>query len=834
MAKQRGSWLKRSGIRFLSVLTLCLLLISNIQVSEAARATVAPEITSSAVATPNPVDAGSTATITADVKSSTDLTALIDVEIYDPAGNRAHAQVYDNQSLKAEDTWTQTFDWAVPATADPGTYTIHIGVFSAGWGTQYDWNWAAGSVTVNGTTAPPPATTYESTATVTPDTAFYGETVNIAASVTGSVTSTVHVDVEVYSPTGAKVHQQVFADQTLEGGVAYSFPVAWVVPDGAAEGTYTVDIGLFSTDWSENPHWHSAAAAFAVTAAGTEPPPAPASFNVVATASPDPIMAGNKLTIATTVTAGSDSNILLDVEVYDAQGVKVFQNYWDNQTLTAGVEKTYTTYWQIPAAHAAGTYTISVGIFGPGWGDYYDWQSGLDSFVIELNPDPTAPPPLPPAPATLPAKPAALPDYFSLGVTAGSGNNGILGWMPNSGVNWDYAYQYLTGGVNTGEGWATWGGNPYWALDYAKAADQRGYMSVFTYYQLLHSTGPGDAYPETEEDLAHLNDPVLMKAYFEDFIKLMKQIGNGTHDGVQGFGKPIIVHVEPDLTAYAQQAVLDNSRCYGYCIGEGNDPALLKASVASSGVPEVAGFPDTYQGYQWAMLHIRDLYAPNAVMATHVSGWTTLYDIGGDTSPGLDAAGLGQIAGEFAARSGTRDVPAGSSTYDLIFNDVGDHDAGYYKYAGGKQNAFWDRTNRVFPNFYRWEEYMGNIVSTAGKRAMIWQIPIGNQVMRTMNNTYGHYQDNRVEYFMAHMDELARQGIIGLLFGRGNYGSTTHWNEQQDTPDPFNPDPVCTTDGMGTGETICNDQVAVYTDDDGGYLRITAQEYYANGTFPLP
>src|SRR3954451_25245647 len=66
--------------------------------------------------------------------------------------------------------------------------------------------------------------------------------------------------------------------------------------------------------------------------------------------------------------------------------------------------------------------------------------------------------------------PAGLPNHFGVGLTANPTEAGIYGWMPQSGVPWDYAYQYLAGGVNTGHGWETWNPNGQFALWYAQGA----------------------------------------------------------------------------------------------------------------------------------------------------------------------------------------------------------------------------------------------------------------------------------------------------------------------------------------------------------------------------
>ena len=179
-------------------------------------------------------------------------------------------------------------------------------------------------------------------------------------------------------------------------------------------------------------------------------------------------------------------------------------------------------------------------------------------------------------------------------------------------------------------------------------------------------------------------------------------------------------------------------------------------------------------------MHLRDLYAPNVKLAFHVSNWATWRDIGSDTDPNLDPVAQGNLAGSFAAASGVSSAPAGTSTYDLVFNDVSDRDAGYYKYVVGRPHAFWDRLNVSLPNFVRWERYLGAITATTGRTAMVWQVPLGNQWAASENNTDGHYQDNRAEYFFGHVNELANVGVIGVLFGRGNGGSTTNTDDKGD------------------------------------------------------
>jgi hypothetical protein len=112
---------------------------------------------------------------------------------------------------------------------------------------------------------------------------------------------------------------------------------------------------------------------------------------------------------------------------------------------------------------------------------------------------------------------------------------------------------------------------------------------------------------------------------------------------------------------------------------------------------------------------------------------------------------------------------------------------------------------------------------------IVWQVPEGNQYFDTENNTNGHYQDNRAEYFFGHIAELSGVGIIGVLFGAGNGGSTVQYDGTNDGT--TNPASFCTGDGLSSGQ-ICNNHTSTVSDDDGGYIRMQAQQYYGSGGPP--
>jgi hypothetical protein len=414
--------------------------------------------------------------------------------------------------------------------------------------------------------------------------------------------------------------------------------------------------------------------------------------------------------------------------------------------------------------------------------------------------------------------PPQLPNHLGIGVSADLGAQGLGGWVPDTHIPFDYVYQYLAGGVNTNQGWQTWNSNASFPLIYASEAATQHHIPVFSYYMIKQSKLPCSC-GEAQGDLTKLNDRAVMAAYFDDFRTLMQRLGPGTWTGVKGFGGTVIVQVEPDLSAYAEQAVLKSGACYGFCSGVGNDPSLLNAAVSSTGLADVRGFPDTYLGFNEALLHLRDLYAPNVLLAFHESSWSTGESIGVSSSGSLDASRLGQIAGSFAALSGVDRISARVSTYNLVFTDVADHDA---QVTG----IWWDPTNRHLPDFVQWEQYVAASVAVFRRPVFVWQVPLGNQWFDTENGSYGHTQDNRIQYFFAHPEQLVNAGIAAVLYGAGNAGSTTSGDSQHDGV--TNPAPTChTLHGVET----CADHRSMYPDDDGGYLRVQSTVYYEH---PVP
>jgi hypothetical protein len=504
---------------------------------------------------------------------------------------------------------------------------------------------------------------------------------------------------------------------------------------------------------------------------------AQAAFNTTsATAAPATASPGQTVALSTSVkSSATANNMIIDLELYTSAGQKVGQSYYQGQNFTSGQTRPYSYSYKIPSGTASGRYTLMVGVFTAGWSSDVYWNSSAASFTVTSGS----------TGSTGPA-PAGLPGTFFIGLAVAPSSQ-QESWVSGSGVPWAMCYQYISSGVLPSQSWVTtWGTN--FAYNYAVSAHTLGCIPELTYYQIVPTIGTEGAAAESSA----LNNASTMINYYKDFTALLKQLHQ--------YGGAAVVHVEPDMFGYLEQL-------------NGN-PALINASVASSGNADIAAYPNTVAGFGQALLHLRDLYAPNVIMAAHVSTW--MWDLSTDAS--LNVA---QIAKNDAA------FMTGLGNWDLFFTDVADRDAAYYQFVEGDGGAhWWDATNQKYPNFTRLNTWAAAFTSAAKKRLVIWQIPIGNTVMDTCNNTNFHYQDNREQYWLSNypnnqaISELAQAGVIGLLFGAGNSGTTQNYD--------------AAGDGITNPKAINgNSSVAAYPDDDGGLLRLHVGNYYRSGAVPL-
>ncbi len=390
----------------------------------------------------------------------------------------------------------------------------------------------------------------------------------------------------------------------------------------------------------------------------------------------------------------------------------------------------------------------------------------------------------------LPPLPAGWPATLQLGMSDGPGGAAAM----KATAAFDFRYQYLAGGVNTGNGWATWNANGAFVTYYIQESIANNITPVFTYYQMRQSS-PGDAEAEATGVYDNTQNTATMTSYWND-LKLFFQRAGAFPNA------KTVLHMEPDFWGYMQQRSTND------------DAATVPAKVAATGMPELAGLPDNVSGFARAVVKLRDLYASNVIVAYHMSGWGTNHDITYEnpSDTNVDA---------YAVRSGNF-YNSLHANFDIAFTDQADRDAAFKQYIYGDGGASWWDSE----DYRRSVLYLARFVAVAQKRVVIWQIPYGNTKMRAVNNTWGHYQDNHVEWLLddpprTHLTDYANAGVVAFMFGGGAGGTT------------------CACDAQGDGVTNpapINGNVAISlnADDDGGYFRSKASAYYTAGAIVLP
>lgn len=353
-----------------------------------------------------------------------------------------------------------------------------------------------------------------------------------------------------------------------------------------------------------------------------------------------------------------------------------------------------------------------------------------------------------------------------------------------------FRYQYLSGGVNTGQSWQSWAnGNGDYVSEYIDESEASGMVPVFSYYEIRQSE-PGSAMAdEASADLTNLDDRATMLAYYENLKAFFQEAANA--DG------PVVLQVEPDLWGYIEQHARDGNA------------STVPAAVASSRMPDLRGMPNTAAGFAQALLVLRDNYGPRVIVAYHDSIWGTGYSI--QLSHPSDA--------EVSRMAATSMVFYRSlhANFNAVFAEMSDRDAGYAQNVDQVGTSWWWSA----ADFRHLGEYIADMHRSLHLPFVIWQIPVGNTVMRVMNNTPYHYQDNKVQTLLsassgagALLRSYARAGVAALLFGSGQPTDTCACdNDHNDIH--AEPKPI---DG--------NTRRSLSADDDGGYFTMVAARYY--------
>jgi len=236
------------------------------------------------------------------------------------------------------------------------------------------------------------------------------------------------------------------------------------------------------------------------------------------------------------------------------------------------------------------------------------------------------------------------------------------------------------------------------------------------------------------------------------------------------------------------------------------DATTIPFAVADTGVEGLDGLPDTFAGWAQAWLTLRDELAPQVRVGLTVSPWQINDDFIPDLPTEEQASQWATAFGESYATLGAR--------FDFLDNIM--------VYAeGGSRGERYIPDERFFERLLTW---VSGISAATDTRVILDNVPVGNSVYRTLDDTAFHWRDSWVEWILAgddfpHLVALRDAGVIGIVFGVDGGRETT----------------TCPCDAAGDGVTNAGSQGKPSTsaDDDGGYLAERLMAYAATGGLPL-
>ena len=370
--------------------------------------------------------------------------------------------------------------------------------------------------------------------------------------------------------------------------------------------------------------------------------------------------------------------------------------------------------------------------------------------------------------------PEQLPAHMMIGLAADDGT-----WMGASGIAWDVRWTYFTSSPGTGTGWYNgWVSGALgtdWAVGWLQGAASQNFIPGVQYYLLEPDYEPsGNAGAQILS--AKLQVPSVMKDYFGKwklFLQAAKQVP-----------RPVLVILEGNaLGAIEVQA--------------NNDPTTY-AAIADSGLPELAGLPNTVAGFGLAFLALRQAVgASNVVLGPDVEPNAAQGDFLNHAASDDIAPHVDYQYGGFFSHFGLAPNQTGA-TFDLVATCPSYADADQYA-AQGDAGFWWDASDSAAvstPSFNRYAEWLTRFNQASKLPWILWQVPMGNSNSPNVDNQEGAwagpyssgyvlpagctqksttgcpggYKDNRAEYFLGeehapHLAKFTAAGTIGILFG---------------------------------------------------------------------
>ncbi|MFH9352212.1 RICIN domain-containing protein [Kitasatospora sp. NPDC017646] len=264
--------------------------------------------------------------------------------------------------------------------------------------------------------------------------------------------------------------------------------------------------------------------------------------------------------------------------------------------------------------------------------------------------------------------------------------------------------------------YVTWGDDHVAQATYqGKPRPQKYFWTWYSLRDLGDLAGQGDGPGE----VVAINRTDLLTRYLNDYRFFLQKIGTSQD----------MIDIEPDFWGYVRSL---------------GDPHKVAAQVTASNPTDCGSQENSAVGLVQCMIAMAHKYAPNTGAGLHLTCWDWTTNMRG------------------CAKDYTE---LGAKNADFLVADVVDRDAGWYaKPEHGGRDTFWnDRKADAALGWYK------TMAETVGKPVVLWQIPVGNMAQ---NNTLNHYKDDKVDWLLSHMDQVANAHVAALLFGAGQQEQT--------------------------------------------------------------
>ena len=329
---------------------------------------------------------------------------------------------------------------------------------------------------------------------------------------------------------------------------------------------------------------------------------------------------------------------------------------------------------------------------------------------------------------------------------------------------------------------------------FATAAVRAGLIPFLDYYEIDAIGRYGKDDSNNDEVRRTFLNKRLMIDYWENVRHFLQEAARANG--------PVVVNVECNFFGLMEQNLALNSE----------EPNQVPVDVSNTGLADLqgAGFPNDLSGFSNAWGQLRDKYAPKVLLG-----------------PCLDFYGAGSTYDLGFTRPAPQDVIAGADSQAKFFLNLSSNSAwdyiGIQDSTNGEQGS---TPNAPFPTDpYRAQmiPWIKRLVHLTGRRVILDNIPLGNTVMKTIDDKAWHYHDHWVQWLMGdalftNVRKLLDAGVMGIMFeDGGGSGDTCPCDAAHDG----------VTNGGKTG------RVATSADDDGGYFEMRIQAIRKAGGLPL-